>query len=319
MPEVSIVIPVFKPNRLYLGQLFISIEQQSFQDYEVVISDDGDDWLLIESLITEKLSSKVKYYVNHGSKGIFTNLNNGIKNSEGKYIQIFCQDDIMLPGLLETNTSVLRDEKIGIAFTHFDSIDQFGSVSSFPRREIKFIPQIIHPSEAVNYFLYFGCIPGNLSPVMVNKSIFERAGLFAESYRYIGDYEFWIRAARFTSFYFNKEKFLLVRNHGGQASRQLGTLERFKELRTVAQHLIENSSLPLNKRSLRYYMHMHLFRSVIIYSIQRLVTLKKLDWRTLRQIFNGKPFTVTTSILAFFQPLPPKCQYLKQIMEINRE
>lgn len=99
-PKISIAVPAFidRSNKIfYLSQLLDSILNQTFEDYEVVISDHSviDD---IEKLCGE-YSSKIKivYLKNFYDRGIVTaNANNSLKYCSGEYIKILHCDDFFV-------------------------------------------------------------------------------------------------------------------------------------------------------------------------------------------------------------------------------
>src|SRR5688500_571318 len=120
-PEISVVIPVFHPSKIYLQELFGSLLLQELSDFEIIISDDSYAESLIYSVLPEALKSKTRYVRNCTGNGIFKNLNNAIKNTNSEYIQIFCQDDVMLPTLLSSNIEFLKKHsECDMVFCHFD-------------------------------------------------------------------------------------------------------------------------------------------------------------------------------------------------------
>jgi glycosyltransferase involved in cell wall biosynthesis len=68
------------------------LKQQSFKDFEIVISDDSTDEAIKDySYSIQDLN--IKYTKNQGSKGIAGNTNNAIRNATGEILHIMCQDD----------------------------------------------------------------------------------------------------------------------------------------------------------------------------------------------------------------------------------
>jgi glycosyltransferase involved in cell wall biosynthesis len=317
--KVSIVLPVYKPKRQYLEDLFKSIEEQTFQDFDMIISDDADDQEMISDTLPLSLRDRTKYIRNEGQHGIFSNLNHAIRHATGEFIQILCQDDILLPELLAANqTGLDQYPKAVMAFSHFDFVDATGIPMKFYRWDLHYIPSIMPSSEANNFYLYFGCMPGNLSPVMLRHTTLQAAGYFDEHYKFAGDYEFWIRVAKFGDIFFDKRINLYIRDHDDRASGMLGTFERFKELRPILRYLMQHNSIPVEEHILRRYLHVHIFRCVVSYTARKVLTLKRVDWRSIKQIFDGKPYSFWYGFLSFLQPMPKICIPMKKFMEVKR-
>lgn len=91
--KVSIGISFFNPGILFKAAIY-SILNQSFQDFELILLDDGstDDSLAIAKSV---LDSRVRVYSDGRNKGLPTRLNELIDLSKGKYIARMDADDMM--------------------------------------------------------------------------------------------------------------------------------------------------------------------------------------------------------------------------------
>lgn len=98
IPYISVCIPTYEMNgqgRGYLRDSLKVLSTQSFKNFDVIISDNSKD-RQIELLCEEfKDDLVIKYIKNHHSFGISVNLNNAIKNANGKIIKILFQDDYL--------------------------------------------------------------------------------------------------------------------------------------------------------------------------------------------------------------------------------
>lgn len=75
----------------FLERNLKSIYIQSFDDYEIVLSDDSEDDQLGDWIRT--LDMPIKYVKNQGNKGMANNSNNAINHASGELIKILYQDD----------------------------------------------------------------------------------------------------------------------------------------------------------------------------------------------------------------------------------
>lgn len=91
--KISVVVPIYQMDNAieFLDRNLKSIYIQSFDDYEIVISDDSDDDML--KIWLSKIDLPIKYYKNLGNKGMANNTNNAINHATGDLIKILFQDD----------------------------------------------------------------------------------------------------------------------------------------------------------------------------------------------------------------------------------
>ena len=113
-PKVSVIIPTY--NRAeYLGEAIQSVFDQTFEDFEILIVDDGstdDTQQLVLSFHDPRLRS---FYQNNC--GISAARNAAIRSADGEYIAFLDSDDVWLPELLESQVAVLdRRPEIGLVY-----------------------------------------------------------------------------------------------------------------------------------------------------------------------------------------------------------
>lgn len=91
-PEISIIISVYNRKRTFYKALD-SILNQSFQNFEIIVVDDGSS-----DNFHNKLLSYIKYdyrikYLTHSNRKTPLSLNSGMKLADGKYITFLDSDD----------------------------------------------------------------------------------------------------------------------------------------------------------------------------------------------------------------------------------
>jgi hypothetical protein len=96
---ISICIPTYEMHGLgaqFLSESLIKIKDQSFRDFEIVISDQSKDDNVFECCVLHRSDLNIKYIRNTSNIGNSSaNINNAILNSNGKYIKILFQDDFL--------------------------------------------------------------------------------------------------------------------------------------------------------------------------------------------------------------------------------
>lgn len=103
-PLISVVIPTF--NRLaMLKETLGSVDAQTFQDFEIVVADDGSTDGTLEWLAAERADIRV---AKAGGKGAGGARNAGILAARGDYVSLLDSDDLWHPQALEQVAGVLK-------------------------------------------------------------------------------------------------------------------------------------------------------------------------------------------------------------------
>lgn len=92
MTKVSICIPTYNQVK-HLKQTIDSVLNQTFTDYEIIITDDSSSNIVYDLIQEYKTERKIKYYKNEVPLGSPENWNEAIRLSKGKYIKIVHHDD----------------------------------------------------------------------------------------------------------------------------------------------------------------------------------------------------------------------------------
>ena len=101
--KVSVLMTVFNTEFFYTKRAIDSVLQQDFQDFELIIIDDGSKENDRESLLNyvEKYENKISY-IRHSNRGQSESINRGVLYSQGEYITIIDSDDEYKPNHLST-------------------------------------------------------------------------------------------------------------------------------------------------------------------------------------------------------------------------
>lgn len=102
-PKISVLMTVFNTNVSYTKRAVDSVLKQDFQDFELIIIDDGSKENNRESLMdyVEQYEDKISY-IRHSNRGQSESVNRGVKYSLGEYITIIDSDDEYKPNHLST-------------------------------------------------------------------------------------------------------------------------------------------------------------------------------------------------------------------------
>jgi glycosyltransferase involved in cell wall biosynthesis len=130
MPRVSICLPVYNGER-YLHEVLGSIRTQTFEDYELIISDNASaDRTQEISLAFSSQDPRVKYFRVDVNQGLAWNWNRAFELATGLYLVWICHDDRMEPDYIRRCVEVLeRDKETVLCFTNSHYIDAEGQVT----------------------------------------------------------------------------------------------------------------------------------------------------------------------------------------------
>lgn len=117
---LSIIVPVYNVEK-YLEECVQSLLNQTYQDYEIILVDDGstDSSGKICDMMAEH-SSKIRV-IHKENGGLSSARNAGLKAARGRYMGFVDSDDYILPTMYEKLIYVMRKYRAQIASCkHFD-------------------------------------------------------------------------------------------------------------------------------------------------------------------------------------------------------
>jgi glycosyltransferase involved in cell wall biosynthesis len=190
-PKISICIPAYKrPENLQ--RLLISIDRQTFKDYELVITDDSPDDS-VKKTVSQFSELPISYFKNERSLGTPANWNRAISLAKGEWIKLMHDDD-----WFSNENSLLKFvEKTSVGkafiFSGFTTVFESGKEkrSQFPSRGEKTIVKNPMTLLAQN-------VVGTPSVTLIHRSFTER---YDERMKWRVDIDYYIRI-------FKKEKAL---------------------------------------------------------------------------------------------------------------
>lgn len=97
--KFSVVIPLYNKEH-YIEKTLKSVLKQTFQDYEVLIVDDGSKDGSME--VAKRIHSEKIHIIEQANQGVSVARNTGITNAKGKYIAFLDADDEWRENYLET-------------------------------------------------------------------------------------------------------------------------------------------------------------------------------------------------------------------------
>ena len=169
----------------YVGYAIESALDQSYEDVEVIVIDDGsfDDTL---DIITQFDGITVLVKNNGGTASA---LNEGIKTAKGDWVHWLSADDVMYRNALLLMMDIITD-KDKIYYTNYDNINEHGEIiSEFIEPVLRNMKSLEDKKTELMGFYY-----GNASTSLIHKSVFDKIGYFDDTLPHTEDYDFWLKA-----------------------------------------------------------------------------------------------------------------------------
>lgn len=222
MARVSVCIPTYN-GAAYLADAVHSVLQQTYPDFELIISDDAslDNTVQIVSSFQDE---RLRLVANPVRLGLVGNWNRCLELAGGEYIAIFHQDDLMEPSnLVEKVAALEKYPSAGFVYSDINLIDQNGTIvgghwTRQPEVDTKFSGDE-----------FFGVVSANGNPVscpsvIVRRECYDQLGYFDSRLPFAVDLEMWLRIAKRYDVAFVAKPLISQRTHFAQeTSRFQGT------------------------------------------------------------------------------------------------
>jgi glycosyltransferase involved in cell wall biosynthesis len=185
MPNVSVVIPTY--NRAnYVLDAVESVRNQTYQDFEIIVIDDGstDNTREVLSRLIDEEAIVYHYQENSGESSA---RNRGISLAKGTYIAFLDSDDLFQPTKLEKQVDYL-DNYPNDAFVHswYSKFDNTGK--DLGRRKTSIFSGWIYPKALLTWKVLI-----SPSCVMVRSRIMDEVGGFDVDQYWGADLDMWRR------------------------------------------------------------------------------------------------------------------------------
>ncbi len=235
----SISVCIFTYNRSeFLAESIKSLLSQNYQNYEVVVVDDGsteDNDSVIKSLG----SDKVKYFRNNENKGRPFARNMCIEKAGGDYILWLGDDDLLSENTMRNYARIVAEKPdVDVIYSNIQVFDS----DTGQKLELISAEDYTESNETVleNMILGSGITD---TGSFIKKSLYEKVGNYSPEYLRAQDNEFWSRIALQVKFHKYDNVACLYRKHNSNAS--FGDfIDRSYESKTIRTVL---SNYPLEK------------------------------------------------------------------------
>jgi len=238
-PYFSVVIPLYNKED-QISSTLSSVLEQSFQDFEVVIVNDGSTDSSVD-IVSAFKDQRIRI-INKKNEGASIARNFGIQNSQGEYLALLDADDIWFPNHLEDlNRLINKYPNCGLYCTAYDTF-------FYDKKVVKDVYSGINKD-------FCGVVPDYFANSLINEialtsavaipqSILEKHGNFNVNLRSGQDTELWIRIALKEKVAFSSEISMrrIILNSGNHLSLSNKRIDRLKILDAFKKYEKTNKS-----------------------------------------------------------------------------
>ncbi|RKD12408.1 hypothetical protein BCY91_12215 [Pelobium manganitolerans] len=259
---VSVIMPVYNASA-YLEEAITSILDQSYQNFEFIIINDGSKDDTVE-IIKRFDDARIKLIDEKENKGYTYRLNQGIVLSEGEFIARMDADDISLRERFAKQVEFLQNNRsvvvCGTALEIIGNANYYINwVTDFDSEDLKiallYQNGICHPS------------------VMMRNPKHLQSGIFYNSeFEPAEDYEYWVRLSRKYKIANLPDLLIKYRAYDGQVSQQHNALQETQKVRIIKTQLAD---LGLNPTSAQLNIHRRIFNAAVVVSADYLPKVKE--------------------------------------------
>ncbi|MEN9519552.1 MAG: hypothetical protein RLZZ381_2140 [Cyanobacteriota bacterium] len=189
MPQISVIVPAYNAERTIL-ETIQSVQQQTFQDFEIIVIDDGSQDQTVK-LVQTIQDQRLQIFA-YENGGVSVARNRGISHATGEFVAFLDADDLWTIDKLELQLTALKENpKAGVAYswTCFMDVDEQGKPVSFlPSSKYSFAGNV-YKNLLVSDFIHSG------SNTLIRRAAIESTGKFDPTLKSCEDWDYWLRLA----------------------------------------------------------------------------------------------------------------------------
>jgi glycosyltransferase involved in cell wall biosynthesis len=267
LPAISIITPVW--NGLpYIKECIESVLAQEFQDWELLLGDNGSTDGTREYLDSLK-DSRIRVFKHEVNRGISGNLNFLFSKASAPLAYILCADDYFYPKGLTYVMDEWSSAPASVAFICFSPDIGHSKLRVYAYNILR---KNLSPSESRLAFFLFGNFIGNLSNASVRVPEVNAGGGFSEKFKTALDFEMWSRLAKKHDVIISDKEVVFVREHLGAATFYMTQkAEDYGQLVAIYERLVEQLSVEYERSKLMFHFNTQItpqyFRTGIKYGL----------------------------------------------------
>jgi glycosyltransferase involved in cell wall biosynthesis len=242
--EILVFVPTYNSEK-YLRECLDSVLNQTFQDWECVISDDASTDKSVEiAREYEKKDSRFKVLTHERNVGAANNWNRAKENNKSFATKILCADDYLMLDALKKQLDILKRNETAIVFSERYIV--FPSGKKLHPRLPKYASNISF-NEAFKYYINLGRnIFGEPVTALFRTDLFVKSEGFHPKFEYSLDTSGYMAIARGHDVTFDKSIVGAFRVSKTQWSYKLKE-QQYSHIFDFIDHLVEVEGIQVTK------------------------------------------------------------------------
>ncbi len=229
-PKLSVIIASYN-HQDYIAETLASLEKQTFQDFEIIVVDDGSTDKTVEVVKGCQSRAQIFTQENHG---VVAARNRGISLARGKYVCFVDSDDVVLPDRFTKQVAALDgNPDLGLVFADALIVDSTGKQIGQFSDLYPVVPGDVAEMLAMHYCF----IP--MITAMVRTEVLKKTGPF-ERPGPISDYLKWIEIALLSKVYYDPKPLGCWRRHQTNMSKQANKVKSYARTRAALKKILRN-------------------------------------------------------------------------------
>ncbi len=221
MTKVTVGIPTYNRSRL-LCESITSVLDQSYRDFELLISDNASDDDTAERVAAFG-DERIRYTRSPSNVGMVGNFNRVIELADTDYLVILPDDDLLAPDYLAAVIEVIEQHSnVGVVHTAFDVIDASGATIEHGRHLVPGPGVTIEPGERFTERSMRTTWTVCWSSALFRKSALIAAGGLRPENEPIPDFPLMMRIALHSDFAHVARPLAAIRVHAEALSAEVG-------------------------------------------------------------------------------------------------
>lgn len=226
--KVSVIIPSYNHGR-FINAAIDSVLRQTFQDFEIIISDDCSTDDTMEKLCAYQNVPNIRVYRQSQTLGPVAAIQYLVRQSRAKYIALLNSDDMWEPEKLAKQVSYMEVHPETVAcFTHALCVNENGD----PFKRSKHLDKIFtQPNRSAAQWVRYFWDNGNCichPSVLVKREIYCNQYNLNDALRQLPDYDLWVRIFSENEIHIIQEPLTLHRRLNGKKNTSGRSFENVK-------------------------------------------------------------------------------------------
>ena len=177
-PKISVIVPVYKPNKNWLIQAINSVLAQIYQNWELCIVDDFSSNREIAEVLNHfaRHDSRIKVIFNEENCGISRSSNRALAEATGDYITFMDHDDYLSPNAFFEIYQTIKDTQSDFIYSDEALVNPLNKIVNVLFKP-DFSPDFLLSLNYINHLM------------VIKKTLIDKTGGFTEGIEGAQDYD----------------------------------------------------------------------------------------------------------------------------------